>query len=42
MENSNVFLWMKAAVAAAGGAVSAAVGWLGWVGVLWGGCVGVG
>ena len=29
MENSNVFLWVKAAIAAAAGAFGAAFGWLG-------------
>ena len=39
MENSNVFLWMKAAVAAAVGAFSAAFGWLGWLVLLWALCM---
>ena len=39
MENSNVFLWMKAAVAAAVGAFGAAFGWLGWLVLAWAACM---
>ena len=35
MENSNVFLWVKAAIAAAAGAF----GWLGWLVLAWVGCM---
>lgn len=35
MENDNIFLWGKAAVAAAAGAFSAAFGWLGWLVLAW-------
>lgn len=35
LENDNIFLWCKAAVAAAAGAFSAAFGWLGWLVVAW-------
>lgn len=39
MENSNVFLWVKAAIAAAAGAFGAAFGWLGWLVLAWVGCM---
>ena len=39
MENSNVFLWVKAAIAAAVGAFGAAFGWLGWLALAWVGCM---
>ena len=39
MENDNIFLWGKAAVAAAAGAFSAAFGWLGWLVLAWGVCM---
>ena len=39
MENSNVFLWIKAAIAAAAGAFGAAFGWLGWLALAWVGCM---
>lgn len=39
MENNNIFLWGKAAVAAAAGAFGAAFGWLGWLIVAWVGCM---
>ena len=39
MENSNVFLWIKAAIAAAAGAFGAAFGWLGWLVLAWVGCM---
>lgn len=35
MENSNVFLWIKAIIVAAAGAFSAAFGWLGWLVLAW-------
>ena len=35
MENSNVFLWIKAVIVAAAGAFSAAFGWLGWLVLAW-------
>ena len=35
MEQSNVFLWVKAAIAAAAGAFGAAFGWLGWMVLTW-------
>ena len=39
MEKTNVFLWVKAAVAAACGAFGAAFGWLGWLVLAWVGCM---
>ena len=39
MENENIFLWIKAAIVAAGGAFSAAFGWLGWLVLAWVGCM---
>ena len=39
MENNNVFLWLKAAVAAAAGAFGAAFGWLGWLVLAWVACM---
>ena len=37
MKDDNIFLWVKAVIAAACGAFTAAFGWLGWlvVGSLW-------
>lgn len=35
LENDNIFLWIKAAVAAAAGAFGAAFGWLGWLVAAW-------
>lgn len=35
LENDNIFLWIKAAVAAAAGAFGAAFGWLGWLAAAW-------
>ena len=39
MEKKNVFAYSKAALAAAGGAFTAAFGWLGWLVVAWAGCM---
>lgn len=39
MEKTNVFLWVKAAVAAVCGAFGAAFGWLGWLVLAWVGCM---
>ncbi len=39
MENDNIFLWLKAAVAALCGAFGAAFGWLGWLVVAWVACM---
>lgn len=35
LENDNIFLWIKAGVAAAAGAFGAAFGWLGWLVAVW-------
>ena len=35
MEQGNVFLWVKAAIAAVAGAFGAAFGWLGWMVLAW-------
>lgn len=39
MDNSNIFLAIKAALVAFAGAFSAAFGWLGWLILAWGGCM---
>ena len=39
MEQGNVFLWVKAAIAAVAGAFGAAFGWLGWMVLAWVGCM---
>ncbi len=39
MEQKNGFLWVKAGVAAACGAFTAAFGWLGWLVVAWAVCM---
>lgn len=39
MNHENVFLWTKAAVAAACGAFGAAFGWLGWLILAWVACM---
>lgn len=39
MENSNIFLVIKAAIVAFAGAFSAAFGWLGWLILAWVGCM---
>ena len=39
MEQKNGFLWVKAGVAAACGAFTAAFGWLGWLVVAWAACM---
>ena len=41
MEKTNVFLWVKAAVAAVCGAFGAAFGWLGWLVLAWVACMAV-
>lgn len=35
LENDNIFLWLKAGVAAVAGAFGAAFGWLGWLVAVW-------
>ena len=37
--NTNFFLWIKAAIVAAAGAFGAAFGWLGWLVFAWVGCM---
>ena len=37
MKDDNIFLWVKAVIAAACGAFTAAFGWLGWLVVAWAG-----
>ena len=39
MKNDNIFLWVKAVIAAACGAFTAAFGWLGWLVVAWAACM---
>ena len=39
MDNSNIFLVLKAALVAFAGAFSAAFGWLGWLILAWVGCM---
>ena len=39
MKDDNIFLWVKAVIAAACGAFTAAFGWLGWLVVAWAACM---
>ena len=39
MKDDNIFLWVKAVIAAACGAFTAAFGWLGWLVVAWVACM---
>ena len=39
MKDDNIFLWVKAVIAAACGAFTAAFGWLGWLVVAWAACL---
>ena len=39
MKDDNIFLWVKAVIAAACGAFTAAFGWLGWLVLAWGACM---
>lgn len=39
MENTNIFLWIKAAIVALCGGFTAAFGWLGWMIVAWVTCM---
>ena len=39
MKDDNIFLWVKAVIAAACGAFTAAFGWLGWLVMAWAACM---
>ena len=39
MKDDNIFLWVKAVIAASCGAFTAAFGWLGWLVVAWAACM---
>ncbi len=39
MKDDNIFLWVKAVIAAACGAFTVAFGWLGWLVVAWAACM---
>ena len=39
MKDDNIFLWVKAVIAAACGAFTAAFGWLGWLVLAWAACM---